>query len=141
MSGCKSICHLFTCSSATPLYQCLSRNNRRPPTRTLTWKIPHASATGAAKHVEQRSHTHPAGNVVLAGWSTSPFCTRGAKLSGYKISEPMDWRGSPVAWPQRSTDRSCLDFFWWGQLKSLVYETPLNLLKNSSLDVRPLQGK
>ncbi|GFW67271.1 DUF4817 domain-containing protein [Trichonephila clavipes] len=35
-------------------------------------------------------------------------------------------RGGPVHWPPRSPDLSCLDYFFWGQMKSLVYETPVN---------------
>ncbi|GFV56427.1 uncharacterized protein TNCV_1709771 [Trichonephila clavipes] len=35
-------------------------------------------------------------------------------------------RGGPVHWPLRSPDLSCLDYFFWGQMKSLVYETPVN---------------
>ncbi|GFY35034.1 uncharacterized protein TNCV_5044091 [Trichonephila clavipes] len=35
-------------------------------------------------------------------------------------------RGVPVHWPPRSPDLSCLDYFFWGQMKSLVYETPVN---------------
>ena len=34
-------------------------------------------------------------------------------------------RGGPVAWPPRSPDLTSLDFFLWGHLKSLVYETPV----------------
>ncbi|GBM94504.1 hypothetical protein AVEN_192992-1, partial [Araneus ventricosus] len=33
-------------------------------------------------------------------------------------------RGGPVPWPHRSPDLSSLDYFLWGHLKSLVYETP-----------------
>ncbi|GBL72167.1 hypothetical protein AVEN_115157-1 [Araneus ventricosus] len=33
--------------------------------------------------------------------------------------------GSPVKWPARSPDLSCLDFFCWDQMKTLVYETPV----------------
>jgi hypothetical protein len=38
---------------------------------------------------------------------------------------PGRWkgRGSPVAWPARSSDRNPSDFFVWGHLKTLVYET------------------
>ncbi|KAJ4445736.1 hypothetical protein ANN_12421 [Periplaneta americana] len=32
-------------------------------------------------------------------------------------------RGGPVAWPPRSPDLTCLDFFLWGHMKQLVYET------------------
>lgn len=35
-------------------------------------------------------------------------------------------RGGPVAWPPRSPDLTPLDFFFWGQMKSLVYDTPVN---------------
>lgn len=35
-------------------------------------------------------------------------------------------RGGPVRWPARSPDLSCLDFYLWGHLKSLVYDTPVD---------------
>ncbi|GFW34435.1 uncharacterized protein TNCV_500531 [Trichonephila clavipes] len=35
-------------------------------------------------------------------------------------------RGGPVHWPPRSPYLSCLDYFFWGQMKSLVFETPVN---------------
>jgi hypothetical protein len=40
---------------------------------------------------------------------------------------PNRWigRGGPVSWPARSPDLSALDFFLWGYVKSLVYETPV----------------
>ncbi len=34
-------------------------------------------------------------------------------------------RGGPKVWPPRSPDLTSLDFFLWGHLKSLVYETPV----------------
>ncbi|GBO04646.1 hypothetical protein AVEN_268492-1 [Araneus ventricosus] len=37
----------------------------------------------------------------------------------------QQWIG-PVLWPARSTDLTCLDYFLWGYVKSLVYETPVN---------------
>ncbi|GBL79014.1 hypothetical protein AVEN_48971-1 [Araneus ventricosus] len=39
-------------------------------------------------------------------------------------------RGGPVQWPARSPDLSCLNFFCWGQMKTLVYETPADSVKN-----------
>lgn len=38
---------------------------------------------------------------------------------------PRKWigRGGPIPWPPRSPDLNPLDFFFWGYLKSLVYET------------------
>lgn len=40
---------------------------------------------------------------------------------------PGGWigRGGPIAWPPRSPDLSPVDFFLWGFLKGLVYETPV----------------
>ncbi|GFX01480.1 uncharacterized protein TNCV_1864541 [Trichonephila clavipes] len=34
--------------------------------------------------------------------------------------------GGPVNWPARSHDLSCLDFFVWGHMKSLVYASPVD---------------
>ncbi|GFT76601.1 uncharacterized protein TNCV_3678361 [Trichonephila clavipes] len=39
--------------------------------------------------------------------------------------ETHDGRGGPVAWPPYSPDLSSLNFFFWGHMKSLVYETPV----------------
>ncbi|GFV46602.1 uncharacterized protein TNCV_4121 [Trichonephila clavipes] len=35
-------------------------------------------------------------------------------------------RGCPVSWSARSPDLSCLDFFLWGHIKSLVYSSPVD---------------
>ncbi|GFY22248.1 putative DD41D transposase [Trichonephila clavipes] len=35
-------------------------------------------------------------------------------------------RGGPVRWPARSPDLSCLDFYFWGHMKLLVYDTPVD---------------
>lgn len=35
-------------------------------------------------------------------------------------------RGGPVHWPARSPDLTCLDYFLWGYIKALVYETTIN---------------
>ncbi|GBN42774.1 hypothetical protein AVEN_174235-1 [Araneus ventricosus] len=35
-------------------------------------------------------------------------------------------RGGPVRWPAQSPDLSCLDFFLWGHMKTLVYDTPVD---------------
>ncbi|GFS69162.1 uncharacterized protein TNCV_4010161 [Trichonephila clavipes] len=35
-------------------------------------------------------------------------------------------RGGPVNWTARSLDLSCLDFFLWGHMKSLVYASPVD---------------
>lgn len=43
------------------------------------------------------------------------------------IAFPNRWigNGGPVPWPARTPDLNPLDFFLWGHLKSLVYETPV----------------
>ena len=40
-------------------------------------------------------------------------------------SFPNRWlgRGRPVAWPSRSADLTPLDYYLWGHMKTLVYET------------------
>jgi len=40
-------------------------------------------------------------------------------------SFPNRWlgRGGPVAWPPRSPDLTPLDYYLWGHMKTLVYET------------------
>ncbi|GFX80977.1 uncharacterized protein TNCV_1909701 [Trichonephila clavipes] len=35
-------------------------------------------------------------------------------------------RGGLVNWPARSPDLSCLDFFLWGHMKSIVYDSPVD---------------
>ena len=39
---------------------------------------------------------------------------------------PNSWigRGGPVEWPPSSPDLTPMDFFIWGEMKCLVYETP-----------------
>ncbi|CAK9799199.1 hypothetical protein ANTPLA_LOCUS1929 [Anthophora plagiata] len=34
-------------------------------------------------------------------------------------------RGGPASWPPRSPDMNPLDFFFWGHLKTAVYQTPV----------------
>jgi len=43
-------------------------------------------------------------------------------------SFPNRWlgRGGPVAWPPRSPDLSSVDYYLWGHMKTLVYETKVN---------------
>lgn len=64
----------------------------------------------------------------------SRFCHRmyGRKASGKKLNGsftmfPGRWigRGDPIAWPPRSSYLSCLDFFLWSYMKSLIYECPI----------------
>lgn len=39
-------------------------------------------------------------------------------------------RGGPIPWPPRSPDLNPLDFFLWGHMKSLVYETPVDTVED-----------
>lgn len=41
---------------------------------------------------------------------------------------PNRWigRGGPIPWPARSPDLTPLDFYVWGHMKQLVYETPVS---------------
>ena len=41
---------------------------------------------------------------------------------------PNRWigRDGPVHWPPRSPDLTPMDFFIWGEMKCLVYETPID---------------
>jgi len=43
-------------------------------------------------------------------------------------SFPNHWlgHGGPVAWPQRSPDLTPLDYYVWGHMKTLVYETKVD---------------
>ena len=43
-------------------------------------------------------------------------------------SFPNRWlgRGGPVAWPPRSPDLTTLDYYIWGHMKTLVYETKVD---------------
>jgi len=35
-------------------------------------------------------------------------------------------RGGPIAWPLRSPDLTPLDYYLWGHMRTLVYETKVN---------------
>lgn len=53
---------------------------------------------------------------------------------------PNRWigRGAPVAWPARSPDLNPLDFFLWGHLKTLVYDSPVDTIEE--LRIRIING-
>ena len=34
-------------------------------------------------------------------------------------------RGGPIVWPPRLPDLTLLDFYFWGYMKTLIYETPV----------------
>lgn len=43
-------------------------------------------------------------------------------------STRKEWTGGSVDWPPQSLDLNPLDFFW-GHMKTLVHETPVNFLE------------
>ncbi|GFX27942.1 uncharacterized protein TNCV_3083631 [Trichonephila clavipes] len=49
---------------------------------------------------------------------------------------PGRWigRGGSVNWPVRSPDLSCLDFFLWGHMKSIVYASPVDFDEALTID-------
>lgn len=142
----RSTCHLFTGTSRTLLYQCLVRNNRRPHTRNLSstktpWREKNNSCfynrCCSYRHVQGRSPTHPANNIVTEIWSSSPLRARSAKISG-SFTKRWITRGGAVAWPLCLPDLSSQFRFLGAQIKTLMYETLLNLQNTSSPDIRPL---
>ena len=55
---------------------------------------------------------------------------------------PGQWigRGGPVEWPPRSPDLTPLDFFLWGYIKTLVYETAPQDLEDLQQRIRDACG-
>lgn len=56
----------------------------------------------------------------------SHFCNNVRNYLNAAFGPRWIGRGGPVAWPARSPDLSSIDFFLWGHLKALVYETPID---------------
>lgn len=44
-------------------------------------------------------------------------------------------RGGPVPWPARSPDLNPLDFYLWGHLKTLVYNSPIDTIEELELRI------
>ncbi|GFY00282.1 hypothetical protein TNCV_4710841 [Trichonephila clavipes] len=42
------------------------------------------------------------------------------------------WTVPPIAWSPRSSDLNLVDFFFWGHLKSLVYEMPVATVEDNT---------
>ncbi|GBN74260.1 hypothetical protein AVEN_73201-1 [Araneus ventricosus] len=76
--------------------------------------------------MEHRSAPHPERYVVYARWSPGTLFQYGPALLQCHISARWIGRGGPVAWPPRSPDLNPLDFFFWGHMRSLVCETPVD---------------
>ena len=38
----------------------------------------------------------------------------------------MDRKRGPISWPAKSSDLTPMDFFFWGAMKDLVYDTPID---------------
>ena len=49
-------------------------------------------------------------------------------MKGLNASFPNRWigRGGPIEWPPRSPDLTALDYYIWGHMKTLVYETKVD---------------
>lgn len=65
--------------------------------------------------------------LLLAGWGHH-FATFLTEFQDFlDTSFPGQWIGhaKPIAWPPRSSDWACKDFFLWGFIKELVYVLPL----------------
>ncbi|GBM52199.1 hypothetical protein AVEN_170987-1 [Araneus ventricosus] len=58
------------------------------------------------------------------------FCTYLRSISPKQDGgvDPARWIGGsgPVTWPPRPPDLNALEFFFWGHMKSLVYEMPVD---------------
>ncbi|GFX59897.1 uncharacterized protein TNCV_4984101 [Trichonephila clavipes] len=68
--------------------------------------------------------------TIVAVWRTMSRTSKVAKrIQGFRV---LWWigHGGPVAWPPRSPDLNSLDFFLWGYLKSLVYQTSVDTMEN-----------
>ena len=65
-------------------------------------------------HVRQRLWFQHDGALAVREYLTNVF--------------PNRWigRDGPVQWPPHSPDLTAMDFFIWGEMKCLVYETPID---------------
>ena len=93
-----------------------------PVTRTrISWNTkPTTCALG-------RWATACASKHVLSAWRRTPHFTHA--VQGHldqRFGQMWTDRGGPIAWPARSPDLTPLDYFLWGHMKSLVYETPVD---------------
>ncbi|GBM99436.1 hypothetical protein AVEN_196849-1 [Araneus ventricosus] len=66
-----------------------------------------------------------ASSSVVERLNVAPsYCTNDVRqhLKHLNVTFEKHWicRDGPVQWPARSLDLSCLDFFCWGQMKTLV---------------------
>ena len=86
------------------------------------------------KRIEWRDVPTP--RYDLTGWL--PWCKsrekhysihaiRSCCVSTWMTAFGNRWigRGGSIAWPSRSTDLRPFDFYFWGYMKTLVYETPV----------------
>ena len=51
---------------------------------------------------------------------------------------PGQWigRGGPIPWPARSPDVTHLDFFFWGYVKDLDFQTPVADINDLTTSIR-----
>ena len=54
------------------------------------------------------------------------FSFQAREFLNHNYNNRWTGRGGTQPWPPRSPDLNSLDFFLWGHLKTLVYNTPIN---------------
>ena len=64
-------------------------------------------------------------------WRTTTFTRAVRGHLDQRFGETWIDRGGPIILPQCSLDLTPLDYFLWGHMKSLVYETPMDSEEDS----------
>ena len=66
------------------------------------------------------------GDVIFQQDGAPPYWALRVRRS-LDMRFPGQWigRGGPIPWPARSPDVTPLDFFFWGYVKDLVFQTPV----------------
>ena len=63
--------------------------------------------------------------MVHARWSFSTFQPHFRVFLNNNYTNRWIGRRGPTAWPARYSDLNPLDFYLWGHLKAIVYDTPV----------------
>lgn len=69
------------------------------------------------------THRYSRSYVVPVHWNSSHFGRGFWIYAGSVFPWCWFWRGNTEPWPQQLPDLTWLDFFFWGQFKSLICET------------------
>ena len=65
-------------------------------------------------------------HVVSVRWRTASFTPAVRGHLRQRFGQMWNGRGGSITIPVRSPDLNTLDYFPWGDMKSLVYETPVD---------------